>query len=139
MAGCGGPGGGNGLSAQAARFDARIAASGATLHATGVSCSGLYGSWKVRLRVSGVARGDGATGFTLEHGREAQAPVAFKIHTGIVSGRATGVLHVRGAANALVVKGRITVKVPLETLSREISETIPVTFAPGPECGLSAP
>lgn len=137
FSGCGGQGGGNGLSADAARFDTRIAASGATLHATGLSCSGLYGAWKVGLQVSGVAAGSGTTEFTLERGREAQAPVSFAIHAGPLSGQATGLLRVRSRGTALVVTGRVMVKVPFKSLSRDISETIPVALGPAPGCGLS--
>jgi hypothetical protein len=136
-AGCGTRGGGNGLSAQAAKFDAVIHRAGATLHATGQNCSGLYGAWTVRLSVSGRAKGSGTTGFTLVRGREATAPVSFKIRAGILSGRATGVLHVRGRPNALLVNGSVEVKVPFLHRTATIGETIPVTRGPAPGCGLS--
>ncbi len=136
VAGCGGRGGGNGLSAEAARFDTRIAASGATLRATGLSCSGLYGTWNVELQVSGVAGGSGRTAFTLERGHEAQAPVSFAIHAGPLPGKATGLLHIRGRGTALAVTGRVKVSVPFKSVTREIAETIPVELGPAPGCGL---
>jgi hypothetical protein len=136
-AGCGTHGGGDGLSAEAARFDAVIRKGGATLEAAGRNCSGLYGSWQVRLRVSGAARGSGSTRFMLVHGREAVAPVSFRIRAGILSGRAKGVLRVRARGDALAVRGRVEVKVPFAKRSQTIAETIPVTRGPASGCGLS--
>ena len=136
--GCGGQGGGNGLSADAAHFEAEIRAGGATLHASGLSCSGFYGAWRVRLRVTGAATGSGSTAFSLEPGRDAAAPISFGIHAGPISGKATGVLRVRGRGDALAVRGRITVKVPFKRATRAIAQEIPVERGPDAGCGLNA-
>jgi hypothetical protein len=122
---------------EAARFETELQVSGARLHASGLSCSGLYGTWNVQLRVSGAATGSGSTVFTLEPGKEAAAPVSFGIHAGLISGRASGVLHVRGRVDALAVSGRITVKVPFKSVSRTIERDVPIDRGPDPGCGLS--
>jgi hypothetical protein len=81
--------------------------------------------------------GSGETAFVLEPAREATAPVSFRIRAGLVSGKATGVLRVRAAAGALVARGRVKVKVPFRTVTRSISQRIPVERGPVAECGLS--
>lgn len=136
-AGCGGRGGGNGLSAEGARFAAAIRTHGVTLVASGRNCSGLYGRWKAKLRVGGRAKGAGETAFTLAPGREAEAPVSFGVRVGFIHGRASGTLHVRASGPALHVRGRIRVKVPFRSLSQDVAETIPVTRGPVPGCGLT--
>jgi hypothetical protein len=137
-AGCGSRGGGLGLSANAAHFEARIAAGGATLRARGHSCSGLYGDWRVRLSVGGAVHGSGETAFTLEPAREAVAPLSFRIRAGVVTGRATGTLRVRADAGALATHGRVRVTSPFRTVTRFISQRIPVERGPIAECGLSS-
>ena len=139
VAGCGERGGGNGLSAAGARFATRIHERGVTLAASGHNCSGLYGSWEVELRVSGAAKGSGATRFTLRQGREAQAPVSFKIRAGgILSGRAVGLLRIRARGAALEVRGLVRVRVPFRSVSQSVSETVAVTRGAVPGCGLSS-
>jgi hypothetical protein len=138
LVGCGTHGGGTGLSASAARFHTVVRRAGARLEATGRNCSGLYGVWDVRLRLSGSAHGSGRTRFTLRRGREAEAPVSFRIRAGVLRGRAKGALRVRGRGSVLVVRGRVEVEVPFASRSATLDETIPVRRGPAPGCGLSA-
>jgi hypothetical protein len=138
-AGCGtkGRGGGRGLSAPAARFDAVVRRAGVTLEASGRNCSGLYGSWQVRLRASGPVHGSQSTRFRLVRGQETQLPVTFRIRAGVLRGHATGLLGIRGEGRRLRVRGRVEVKVPFVKRSATIDEKIPVTRGPAPGCGLS--
>lgn len=135
--GCGGDGGQVGLSANAASFDRRIGAEGATLRASGHNCSGLYGPWSVRLELSGSATGSGETKFTLSRGEEATAPVSFGITAAGLAGRAVGLVRVVSSAGELVVRGRVEVNVAFRTVSRTIAERIRVERGPIPACGLT--
>lgn len=133
--GCGG--GGVGLSANAASFDRRIAAEGATLHASGHNCSGLYGPWSVKLELSGAATGSGEMKFTLVRGEEATAPISFEVSAAGLSGRAIGLVRVASSPGKLFVRGRVEVNVAFRTVSRTIAERIRVQRGPTPSCGLS--
>jgi hypothetical protein len=90
----------------------------------------------VRLEVAGAVKGSGETEFTLAPGKEAAAPVSFRIQSGFLSGRATGLMRVTSQGNALAVRGRVQVKVPLRTVSRTIEERIPLDRGPTPQCRL---
>ena len=126
-----------GLSSNAASFDRRIVAEGATLRVRGHNCSGLYGRWSVGLEVTGSAEGSGKTAFTLAPGKEAAAPLSFQITAGVLSGRATGLVRVASSGNELIVRGRVEVKVAFRTVSRRIAERIRVERGPTPACGLT--
>lgn len=134
---CGGDGGQVGLSANAASFDGRIAAEGATLRASGHNCSGLYGPWSVRFELSGSATGSGEAEFTLARGEEAIVPISFGITAAGLSGRAVGLVRVASSAGELRVRGRVEVNVAFRTMSRTIAERIRVERGPIPACGLT--
>lgn len=111
---------------------------GVTLRASGRSCSGLYGKWRVRLLLSGAATGSGETAFVLSPGTAAAAPLSFPIRAGLLAGRAAGLLHVAAKDGMLIVRGRVQVKLPFETVSRPLHLEIPVTRGPTPECGIGS-
>lgn len=100
----------------------------------GWSCSGVYGRWNVRVRVTGAARGEGKGTIVLRPAETTTFRDEFPVRLAGVSARAEVDLRVRVDGQELEIRGEAAARALFVRVRAPIDERLPIRRGAIAEC-----
>ena len=112
----------------------RFGEQGATVVVRGWSCDGIYGRWHVRVRVEGVATGEGEGDVVLRRGRATRFRDEFDVRISAVRATAAVDLSIRVDGDVLDVRGEAAAEALFVRVRAPVRERLPIRRSAVPEC-----
>jgi hypothetical protein len=117
-----------------ASAEGRFREQGVTTIVRGWNCGGVYGRWRVRVQVTGAARGEGKGTVVLRPGEVTVFRDEFPVRLAGVPATAEVDLRVRVEGQELDFRGEASAKALFARIRAPIDERLPIRRGPIAEC-----